>query len=411
VTSLHVAVADSGHDVRTLGDDELRAASDLFATALLAGPIPPADWDRRAAAYSPGRTLGANLDGELVGTTTSFPAGVVVPGGAEVATAAVTGVGVRADRTRRGVLTALMGHQLRERAGAGEVLATLHATEGRIYGRFGYGVATRTRHVRIARRGGAGWRPAAPTGGDVRMLARAEVLPVVQALYPRAALHRPGAMTRSEPWWQRGLGQLVDGNDFLLVAVHTGPAGADDGFLVATVDDKAGWLDRPLVVRDLHAADPAAAAALWRFALGVDLAVAVTANCALDEPLELLLADPRDCATTGIDDEIWLRILDVPAALAARRFAPADPVLLGVRDDLLEANAGVYRIADGTAERVDAVPELECDAAGLAMAYLGDRSPSELVASGWWTSTDPAAVGAADAAFRTGVAPWAGTNF
>jgi predicted acetyltransferase len=342
---------------------------------------------------------------------------VVVPGGAEVATAAVTGVGVRADRTRRGVLTALMRHQLRERAAAGEVLASLRASEARIYGRFGYGVATRRRHVRIARRGGAGWRPAAPGGGNVRMLARGEVLPVVHALYPRAGLRRPGAMTRSEPWWRRSLGRLVDGNDFLLVAVHTGPdgpdgsGGAEDGFLVATADESPGWLDRALVVRDLHAADPAATAALWRFALGVDLAVAVTAACALDEPLELLLADPRDCATTGIDDETWLRILDVPAALAARRFAPADPVLLGVRDDLLEANTGTYRIAAGTAERVAERPELECGPAGLAMAYLGDRSPSELVASGWWTSTDPAATGAADAAFRTGVSPWSGTNF
>lgn len=404
------------HDIRILGPAELRAANDLFAAALLAAPVPEAEWQSTVGLYGPDRTLGVHLDGELVGTTTSFAAGVVVPGGAELPTAAVTRVGVRADRTRRGVLTSLMRRQLLDQAAAGDVLASLRATEAGIYGRFGYGVATRSRQVRIATRGGKGWRAGAPVGGEVRMLPRAEVLPVVTALYPRVALGRPGAMTRPEPWWRRGVGQLVDGTDYLLAAVHTGPHG-DDGFLVATIDPGSGWLDRSLVLRDLHATDPATVAGLWRFALGVDLTTAVSsAQRPLDDPIELLLADPRDCATTGVDDETWLRILDVPAALAARAFAPADPVLLGVRDPLLPANDGVYRVAGGGAERAGELdgplrPQLSCDAAGLAMAYLGDRSPGELVAGGWWTATDPAAVAAADQAFRTPRSPWSGTNF
>jgi predicted acetyltransferase len=409
-------VSATTHDVRILEPGELRAASDLFAAALLAAPVPAADWDRTVGLYGPDRTLGVHLDGDLVGTTTSFAAGVVVPGGAELSTAAVTRVGVRADRTRRGVLSSLMRRQLVDQAAAGDVLASLRATETGIYGRFGYGVATRSRKVRVTTRGGAGWRSGAPLGGDVRMVPRAEVLRVVTALYPQVALGRPGAMTRPEPWWRRALAQLVDGTDYLLAAVHTGPHG-DDGFLVATIDPGSGWLDRSFVLHDLHAADPAAEAGLWRFALGVDLTVAVTAaQRPLDDPLELLLADPRDCATTGVDDETWLRILDVPAALGARTFAPADPVLLGVRDPLLPANDGVYRIADGGAERVGDLdgplrPQLSCDVAGLAMAYLGDRGPGELVASGWWTTADPDATAAADQAFRTPRSPYAGTNF
>jgi predicted acetyltransferase len=401
------------HDIRTLRTEDLRAASDLFMAALLGRPVAAADWDRVVGAYEPDRALGAYLDDQLAGTTTSFAARVVVPGGVELPTAAVTGVGVRADKTRRGVLSALMRHQLTERAAAGDVLAALRATEARIYGRFGYGVATRTRQVRVARRAGSGWRAGAPLGGDVRLLDRGGVVAVLSALYPRIGLHRPGAMTRSESWWRQGLGRLVDGDDFLLAAVHTGPDG-DDGFLVATVDDSGGWHDRVLVLHELQAGDPGAAAGLWHFALGVDLAASVTARQRpLDEPLELLLADPRDCATTGVDDETWLRILDVPAALAARRFAPADPVLLEVSDPLLPANSGVYRIAGG-AERVGDPGDpaaLSCDVTGLAMAYLGDRGPAELVASGWWASTDPAATAAAERAFRTGTAPFSGTNF
>ncbi len=106
----------------------------------------------------------------------------------------------------------------------------------------------------------------------------------------------------------------------------------------------------------------------------------------------------------------------MPAALAARSYGAAAPVLLAVHDPFLAANAGVYRIADGAAERVaplggPVAPDLECDAAALAMAYLGDRSPSELAATGWWTVHDPAAPARADALFATDAVPWSGTFF
>ncbi len=122
---------------------------------------------------------------------------------------------------------------------------------------------------------------------------------------------------------------------------------------------------------------------------------------------------------TAVADETWLRLVDLPAALAARAFPAggrtAAPVLLAVHDPLLPDNAGVYRLGDGTAERVGPLGarpvELECDVAALAMAYLGDRAPSALAATGWWTVHDPAAVPRADALFATDVAPWCGTHF
>ena len=197
--------------------------------------------------------------------------------------------------------------------------------------------------------------------------------------------------------------------------MHTGLDG-DDGFVVATPGD-GGFGRRPLLVQDLHADGTAALAALWRFLLEVDLSGEVTAwGRPLDEPLELLLADPRDVTVGGVDDELWLRLVDVPAALAARGWGEADPVLLGVHDPFLPDNAGVYRIARGTAERVEPLggpvaPQLECDVGGLAMAYLGDRRPADLAATGWWTAHDPDALRRADAAFATPVVPWCGTMF
>jgi predicted acetyltransferase len=391
--------------------DELRAAHMLFGAAIHRPPADDAGWAASARLYVPGRTFGVHAGGALVATATSFPSDLAVPGGAVLPMAAVTRVGVRPDHTRRGLLTAMMRAQLDDAAARGEPVASLRASEARIYGRFGYGVATRGRSVQV--RADPAFRPDAPRGGTVRLLERAEIVPVLRDVHARIALRRPGGITRTEGWWAVGAGRRVEvEREHVLAAVHTGPDG-DDGFAIAFTGDAHRSLD----VHDLHAADVAATAALWRFLLGVDLVDSVQGRLRpLDEPLELLLADPRACAVTGNEDEAWLRLVDVPVALAARGYGAAEPVLLAVHDGFLEANSGVYRIADGSAERVGPLggpvrPELECTVAALAMAYLGDRRPSELVASGWWSAPEPAAVPRADAAFATAGTPWCGTYF
>jgi GNAT superfamily N-acetyltransferase len=148
-----VGQAHLSHEPRKLDSGELRGARDLFIGALLHPLLDDEGWARSASAYDPDRTWGVHAGDALVGTATSFPSRMAVPGGAVLDTAAVTQVGVRADHTRRGLLTALMRAQLDDVAARGEALAALHATEARIYGRFGYGVATRRRPVRVRRSG------------------------------------------------------------------------------------------------------------------------------------------------------------------------------------------------------------------------------------------------------------------
>jgi predicted acetyltransferase len=388
----------------------------MFAATLHRPPVDEETWPRAAALYSPGRTFGVHADGALVATAASFPSELAVPGGAVLPMAAVTRVGVRADHTRRGLLTAMMRALLDDAAKRGEPVASLRASEARIYGRFGYGVATRGRGVRV-RAGRNCFRPTAPQGGSVRLLARDETVSVLRKVHDVLALRRTGGITRPEGWWSTTLSRRLEERQHVLAAVHTGADG-DDGFAVAVLADPPGpFAERTLEITDLHAVDVTATAGLWRFLLGVDLVGVVQADLRpLDEPLELLLADPRACATTGVQDETWLRLVDVPAALAARAFRPAQPVLIAVHDPLRETNAGVYRIADGAAERVGPLggpvhPELECEVDALAMAYLGDRLPSQLAAAGWWQVHDPAALVRADAAFTTAERPWCGTFF
>ncbi|HEY4419173.1 MAG TPA: GNAT family N-acetyltransferase, partial [Pseudonocardia sp.] len=333
-------------DVRVLQADQLRSAHSLFSATIHRGPADDQRWSHIATTYSPGRTLGIHHGSALVATAMSAPSELVVPGGAVLPMAAVTRVGVRADHTRRGLLTAMMRAQLDDVAARGEPVATLRASEARIYGRFGYGVATRGRDLQVhAER--AGWRSGAPLGGSVRLLDRDEILPTMRNVHETIALNRVGSITRPDWWWQSTFGHRIDEREPVLGVVHTG-AGGDDGFAIAFRTSAAGFSEQTLEVADLQAADVQATAGLWRFLLGVDLITSVHAELRpLDEPVELLLGDPRSCVVTGQHDETWLRLVDVPAALAARSYGTADPVLLAVHDPLLEKNAGVYRIADG----------------------------------------------------------------
>ncbi|MDN5933573.1 MAG: sterol carrier protein domain-containing protein, partial [Pseudonocardia sp.] len=298
--------------------------------------------------------------------------------------------------------------QLDDAAERGEPLASLRASEARIYGRFGYGVATRGRDVSV--RAGGGWR--VPVVGEVRLVTGADVVPALAAVHERIALRRAGGITRPGPWWGRTVGLQVAKHRPLVAAVHTGPDGDDGYALAAPAEGGGGFADRTLRLTDLHALRADATAGLWRFLLGIDLVGRVDARLRPpDEPLELLLADPRDCTAGRVRDETWLRLVDVPAALAARTWGDGAAVLVGVHDRLRPGNDGVYRIGDGGAERVRAEPELECDVAALAMAYLGDRAPSLLAATGWWQVHRADAVARADALFRTDVLPWCGTYF
>jgi predicted acetyltransferase len=399
-------------DVKTLESDDLRAAHALFRAAVHHPPATDAGWQVASGSFLPGRTFGGYADGRLVGTTMSAPMRMTIPGGAMLASAAVTRVGVRADHTRRGVLTALMREQLASVAAAGEPIASLRASEYPIYGRFGYGVATRGRHITVDVPRAA-YHPGARLSGQVRLIDRDEMLAVLPEVYRRITPGRPGRLERNQQWWRLNLEQPGREDELVVAAVHSGQDG-DDGFMLyhpqknATADNPWGTM---LQIDDLHAANMPATAALWRFVLRVDLINQVKAWLRpLDEPLQLLLADPR-AVVSQLDDEAWLRLVDVPAALSARSWAGSEAVLLAVRDPLLTANTGCYRITPDGVSRVDAAPQLECDVAVAGRLYLGDVAPSTLAATGWLTVHDQAALPAADSLFATAEVPWSGTFF
>ena len=399
------------HDIRVLDESNVRTAHTLFRGALHSGPAPDEKWEQVKETYAPGRTFGAFQDEEMVGTAQSWSARLAVPGG-EVPVATVSRVGVRADWTRRGVLSALMRRQFQSIRESGEIVSALRASEAAIYSRFGYGVASRGRRVTLNRHRVSAL-PAKGTDGRIRLVDKDTALALAPEVYTAAGLTRPGMTSRWPAWWTINLRrEMTDENARL--AVHRGADG-DDGYVLYSVKwDPSGLPGSKsvLTVLDLVAVNPDVWAELWRFLFRVDLVDEIVAELRpLDEPLEWLLADRRVVKVTDIDDETWLRLVDVPAALAARRYGAAEPVVLEVRDRYLPENDGAYRITPDGAERTSAAADLSLDVSLLAATYLGDVSFTELAWANRVDVLDGAAPARADALFATDRAPWSGTYF
>jgi predicted acetyltransferase len=152
------------------------------------------------------------------------------------------------------------------------------------------------------------------------------------------------------------------------------------------------------------ATSPVALREIWRFLVGVDLVAQVEAwGLPPDYPLFLMLTEARRLRMT-LGDALWLRLVDVEAALAARSYADTEPVSIEVRDSFCEWNEGVWRVPD--AERTDDEPDLRLDAADLGSVYLGGISFAELAGAGLVEELREGAVARADALFRTAVTPW-----
>ncbi|RSN61563.1 GNAT family N-acetyltransferase [Amycolatopsis sp. WAC 04182] len=401
--------------VRAVAEGEQRACLGVLAESLHGKPASDEVWAKMAPSWpAAGKFAAFDDHGTPVGITSSFEVELTVPGGRKLVTAAVDGVGVRADWTRRGILTAMMAVQLEDFAARGVPLAALHASEAVIYGRFGYGAATFCRGVSVERPR-ARLRDGVGREGVVRFVTPAEAVERVPALYHRFEGTRPGFVSRPANWWPGFFERVVTGNDGYRVAVHTGPDG-DDGFVVYqtidTRDRQAPERGALLDVRELHAATPQAWAGLWRFLLSIDLVSAVAGRgFPLDDPLAELVTDPRAVNTTEVIDDLWLRLVDVLAALRARSYGTAEPVVLEVHDKQLPDNDGRYVVGPDGVDRTTAEADLRLDVAILSSLYLGHGLFGDLALSGRVEVLDEAAVARADALFHTARTPWCGTFF
>jgi predicted acetyltransferase len=340
------------------------------------------------------RGLLAESEGKVVGTAAAYSFELTLPGNTVVPAAGVSAVTVLPTHRRRGVLTEMMRYQLTELRERGEFLSVLLASEAGIYGRFGYGPATCTRRVTVQSRHSAFRTPV--DVGTIEVLPRESATEVMEEVYDRYRRARPGSLSRPPRWWAKGAGMPPVAPAPRYVAVHrTGDV--PDGYATYTRDDNA------LVIDEVIAADDAAFAALARFALDHDLVTEVAfKHLPADHPLLWMLADRRAGEVSGETDWLWVRLLDVPAALTARGWLTDGEIVLDVDDPFLgERRRYLLTVEDGKAECVETTrdPDLELDVRDLGSLYLGGTSPSTLVRAGHVKARASAIE--ADALFRT----------
>jgi len=359
------------------------------------------------------RTRGVESDGELVAFHASYEfADHPVPG-ARIPVSGLTWVSVHPAHRRRGLLSAMIDDHFARSLARGEAVSALWASEMSIYGRFGYGLAARSVALSIPR--GAALRDV-PGSDGVRV--RLEVLDAEAhlALFQElhAAVERPGWTRRSTVGLEASALQdpefWREGYEAMRIAVAE-----RDGVPVAFARfrRKLAWAstgpDGTVQVLDYVSRDAAATRALWGVLLDLDLMARVEIEALpLDDPLLALLVD-WPAAKPVLAENLWVRVLDLPVALASRRYAAPVDVVLEVTDTRLPANAGRWRLVGGPdgarVERTEAPAQLAIDVRELGTLFLGGFSLAQLVGAGLVRELEPGATFAASAAFGWPLAP------
>ncbi len=348
-------------------------------------------------------------DGGIVGGAGAFPFELSVPGAA-LQCAGTTVVGVAPTHRRRGVLRSMMRAHLDDAHERGEPLAALWASEETIYGRFGYGAAGFAGEVEIPKEYVDFVAPRDPTG-RLRIVERDEALDAFPPVWEALARDRPGVFTRSRDWWElRTLADPPDRRDgagpkrFVLLE-HDGTPAAYAVYR-HKMDWEAGVSKGKVVVVEAVGAAPEAVAEIWRYLLDIDW-VATIESWLLppDHPLFFVLASPRRMRYRS-GDGLWVRLLDVGAALSGRTYPEDGEIVFDVRDTFCEWNEGRWRLADGAAERTDADADLALDVSALGAAYLGGMRFAQLAQGGRIDELKPGAIERADGIFRHGLHPW-----
>jgi predicted acetyltransferase len=395
--------------LRTATADDLDAIARVIRDAfgVLAPPDPT---DTIRTVLEPPRHHVVEHDGRIVASAAIFTRDLAVPG-AVLPVAHVTGVSVAATHTRRGLLRRMMTEQL---STAPEAVAALWASEGRIYQRFGYGLASQNMTVRADRRGFSLTVPPAP--GTLRAAVPSEVVEELSRVYSRVLPERPGWSSRNETWWKHLTSDPESRRPGLTAqraVLFENPDGVVEGYTRFRI--RPDWDDngpkQEVDVVEVVAATPAAYAELYRFLLRIDLARTLVQGLAsVEEPLLHLIDEPRRLGGK-VGDGLWVRIVDLPRALTSRRYAAPVDVVFEVSDALLSANAGRWRLRAGAGgalvncSRVEAEPDFSLDIADLGAAYLGGTRLGALLLAGRVREHRPGAVAAAGTALGWPVAP------
>jgi predicted acetyltransferase len=348
-------------------------------------------------------------NGEVVGGAAAFTFNMTVPGG-DVPTAGVSVVGVYPTHRRRGILRTLMRAQLDDVHERGEPMAALWASEEPIYGRFGYGLAGFCGEIALPHEYTAFAQSAEPAG-RLRFLEQDEILETLPAVFERIRADWPGMFSRNRLWWEhREVEDPPERRD------GAGPKrwivyeqdGSIEGF--AVYRHKPEWdfgsTIAELRVLEAFGSSPEAMRDLWSFLLAIDWKATVKSwLLPPDHPLFLLLESPRRLRYR-LGDSLWVRLVDVGAALSSRRYSSDESIVFEVSDDFCPWNEGGWKLEGGTAERTKDEPDLRLPVQSLGSAFLGGVQFAALARAGRVEELREGALAQADGLFRWDRLPW-----
>jgi predicted acetyltransferase len=376
------------------------------------------------------RSLAAFDGSTPIGIAGAYSFRLSVPGSELLPAAGVTWVSVLPTYRRRGVLSSIMRRQLEDVRDRGEPIAVLWASEAAIYSRFGYGRASWQLRFTFSRGEGAlAATVVADRGLVLRLADPSAALAELAKVYDAVLPGRPGLFVRNEAWWQRIIYDPPEDRHgaspvrCLIAEDESGPRGYALYSATGQPDPEPFLHAAALTVGELMAVDPAASAALWTDLLSRDLTSEFRAwQRPVDDPLLYQLADGRR-ARPQLSDALWVRIADIPGAMAGRRYSCPVDVVIEVRDGILPANAGRWRLttSSGAGEagrglaascvRVTGAADLALDVTQLGAAYLGGTRLGTLAEAGLVTELRPGAVRQLSAAMCWDPAPWCPTIF
>ena len=379
------------------------------------------DWERTFGATRVG-------DSSLCGVYTAYDMQLTAPGPSgslrQLPMEGLSWVSVHPDHRRRGVLRAMMTHHLRRLHESGVALGGLHAAEVGIYGRFGYGVSSVEATLELGR----GTTLTAPGLEDVARQVETRFEPVdtdaaaarVHDVHVRAAaatlgsVARPAGMNRAilrdVPAQRRG----EEPRQVMFAALD----GQTTGY--AVFKRKHAWTDGvpggTVAVDEVAATDPASLLALVRRMVDFDLTASASFNSrGLDDPITWWAGGPRSAKLKAFDS-LWLRLVDLDAALTARGYAGPVDVVLDVVDEQCPWNHRRWRLTADESGRATcaATPDpadVRLPVGALAAAYLGARSLAGLSRHGIVEELRPEAVARLSRALRADTEPVGAIGF
>ena len=355
------------------------------------------------------RSIAVFDEGEIVGGAHSHSIEMSIPGGTAVI-AGVANIAVQPTHTRQGLMSRMMHHQIHDLHERGEPLAALFASESIIYRRFGYGIGSLQERWTIDRQH-TGYARRYESPGRVRFVDPADISNDLPEVFRRATAGRPGVFQRPPNQWTRDAEaseHRQGGQGGLFYAAYE-DGGRVDGYVTYRITSTN------LCVNELMATTTEAMTTLWRFCFDVDRTSTTEAlKRPVDDPLPWVLADPRRLQRSTRDG-VWVRVVDVAAALKLRRYMQPDKLVIEVKDDLCPWNEGRFELegspVGAECRASDASPDLVIGISDLASVYMGAASFSTLARAGLAEERTPDAMLRADCMFAVQYPPWTPCNF